>query len=68
MGRLTTGELFRRVEGAEPVHIPVIAARTIVAIAAMFAQPVPAGAGLARRLEMVWFGQAQAATWLESAG
>lgn len=65
---LTTGGLLRRLGNAEPVHLPVIAARAILACATLGGHLLPAGAGLARRLEMAWFGQAQVPTWLETVG
>lgn len=64
----TTGELMRVFgEGHEPLHIPQRAARPVRHLLHA-AGRVPRLAANARRVEMMWFGQEQAASWLTSQG
>jgi UDP-glucose 4-epimerase len=62
---LTTAELVRLVGEREPLHIPVTLARAVVALARLAGRVSARATGTARRLEMLWFGQAQAASWLD---
>lgn len=62
---LTTAELVRLLGGREPVKLPAWLARSAVSAAFLVGRAVPAGAGVARRLEMLWFGQDQGPSWLD---
>lgn len=61
---LSTAELVRRAGGREPWHVPLWLARATVAIVMMLGRILPPLAGLGRRVEMLWFGQAQEPGWL----
>lgn len=64
----TTGELMRLFgSGKEPTHIPATFSAPIRVILRAAAQ-VPHLAPNARRIEMMWFGQRQADSWLTSRG
>ncbi|WP_141015550.1 NAD-dependent epimerase/dehydratase family protein [Nocardioides sambongensis] len=62
---LTTSELVRRLGGREPRHVPVSVARAVIVSARTVGSRSARAAGEARRLEMLWFGQAQEPGWLE---
>jgi nucleoside-diphosphate-sugar epimerase len=61
---MTTGNLVRILGGREPLRMPWGLARAAVAVAFFVGRAVPASAGVARRLEMLWFGQGQGPSWL----
>lgn len=52
----------------QPKRIPVALARILVGAGAFAGKLVPAVAANARRIEMVWFGQEQAVSWLSEQG
>lgn len=62
---MTTAGLVRLLGGHEPVKIPAWLARSLVAAAFLIGRVVPPGVGIARRLEMLWFGQGQERGWLD---
>lgn len=62
---LTTAGLVRLLGGREPRHLPVPLARAVVRTAHSWGRAVPAMAGVARRVEMLWFGQGQERGWLD---
>lgn len=62
---LTTSELVRLVGGREPVHVPIPVARGLVHAAAMVGHVAGGAAATGRRIEMLWFGQRQGASWLD---
>jgi nucleoside-diphosphate-sugar epimerase len=62
---MTTGELVRVLGHREPLRIPLWIARLVVALAFLLGRALPPGAGIARRLEMLWFGQGQGRSWLD---
>jgi UDP-glucose 4-epimerase len=62
---LTTAELVRVAGGREPVHVPVPLARALVSGARLAGRTSAKAAAAGRRAEMLWFGQAQAPSWLE---
>lgn len=66
---VTTAGLLRSLStGREPCHVPAAAARILVSALSRGALLRPGMTGLSRRLEMLWFGQAQAESWLTRAG
>lgn len=66
---LTTGDVMRLLgSGREPVHLPGGCARAVVAALRLAGRAVPTLAAHARRVEILWFGQAQAPSWLDTAG
>lgn len=64
---LSTAELLRLL-GGRPRHIPTPVARTLVRLGTAVGKLVPAIGGNVRRVEMLWFGQQQADSWLTEAG
>lgn len=66
---MTTRSLLEALgAGRRPRHLPSLLARAAVSTLARAATLRPGAQGLARRLEMLWFGQAQAESWLTAAG
>ena len=65
---LTTAGLLRVLGGKEPRHVPTALARSLVDTAGGIGARSSRVAGQARRLEMVWFGQAQVEGWLAGKG
>lgn len=65
---ITTASLLQDLGGKHPRHIPRPLARAIVDSAYFAAKPRPGLNGVARRLEVLWFGQGQAPSWLTTAG
>lgn len=61
---LSTGDLVRLLGAREPWHVPVPLARAIVGFVSMAGRSSGRIAGIARRLEMMWFGQSQQVGWL----
>lgn len=62
---LTAADLVRLLGGREPRHVPERLARLVVEGANRLGRRQSAIAGLARRLEMMWFGQSQVQGWLQ---
>lgn len=62
---LTAGDLVTLLGGREPWHVPLPMARAIVSALAMAGRSSGRIAGIARRLEMMWFGQSQQVGWLD---
>jgi len=62
---LTTGELVRLLGRREPLHLPGELARGIVASTYSLGRCSGWATGVARRLEMMWFGQRQQPGWLD---
>ncbi len=65
---LTTSGLLEELSGRKPTELPRSLARYIVGAANAAGKAVPRLATDSRRLEMLWFGQAQAPSWLTAAG
>jgi dTDP-4-dehydrorhamnose reductase len=65
---LTTAGVMRALGGRPPRELPRRVARAAVSIANGAGRLSPAAAANARRMEMLWFGQAQACSWLTEAG
>ncbi|MBM7231132.1 NAD(P)-dependent oxidoreductase [Dietzia cinnamea] len=65
---LTTAELLRLLGGSRPVLIPRRIAGLVVALAFGMSRFMPSLASQARRLEVLWFGQEQAPSWLTGVG
>jgi UDP-glucose 4-epimerase len=65
---LTVGGLVRDFGGREPRHLWPWFARLLVQVLRLLGAAVPPAAGLARRVEMLWFGQRQVAGWLTTVG
>lgn len=61
---LTVADLVRDLGGREPRHVWPWLARPLVRVLGAIGALVPPAAGVARRLEMLWFGQTQVAGWL----
>lgn len=65
---LTTRSLLENLGGKEPMTLPRSLARITVALGFAGGRILPSMLGHARRLEMLWFGQDQAVSWLTQAG
>jgi nucleoside-diphosphate-sugar epimerase len=65
---LTTADVMEFLGGQAPRKVPASIARAIVTVLTLTGRVVPRLAGTARRVEMLWFGQGQAASWLTTAG
>lgn len=65
---ITTYELLRAVGGRPPQQVPRALAAMIVSAARLTGKHNGRVAGHARRLEVLWFGQTQAPSWLTEAG
>ena len=65
---LTTADVMELLGGRAPRRLPRRVASTILAMLQAVGRLAPGFAAQARRLEMLWFGQAQAMSWLEQAG
>lgn len=65
---LTTATLLTFLGGRRPVELPHVFATAVVAALTASGRAVPAIAANARRVEMLWFGQGQAPSWLTAAG
>lgn len=65
---LTTAALLMTMGGHPPLLVPRPVARTVLSTAGALTGLLPWVAGVARRLEVLWFGQHQAASWLTEAG
>lgn len=62
---LTVRDLVRVLGHREPLRVPAPLARAVVRLAAMLGRWSGPAAGVSRRLEMMWFGQAQGHSWLD---
>ena len=66
---LTTAELLRLLgDGREPRHVPAAVARLVLGAGRAAGRLSGSAAAHVRRLEVLWCGQAQAASWLTSHG
>ena len=65
---LSTTELLLKLGGRKPTRVPRRMARAVVEAASAIGRVTPELTATARRLEMLWFGQGQAASWLQAAG
>lgn len=65
---LTTADVMLLLSGRAPRRVPRVLARAVVNTARVAGVVTPALAANARRLEMLWFGQAQAESWLTGEG
>ncbi|NMM30636.1 MAG: NAD(P)-dependent oxidoreductase [Cellulomonas sp.] len=65
---MTTSSLLRLLGGREPIEIPRAMAKAMVAVFTAAGKAEPRLAANARRLEMLWFGQSQALSWLTETG
>ena len=65
---LTTASVLTFLGGRRPLEIPRTLAKAVVAMLTAGGNVLPQIAANARRVEMLWFGQPQAASWLTEAG
>lgn len=65
---ITTSELLHMLGGRRPTLLPRRLARTVLSSAFVVARLAPSLMANARRLEVLWFGQKQAPSWLTEAG
>lgn len=65
---LTTSDVMELLGGHPPRKLPRAIATAIVNALTLTGGVVPRLAGTARRVEMLWFGQAQATSWLSTVG
>lgn len=65
---LTTASLLHHLGGRRPVRIPAVCARYIVTTLRTVGRRHPRMASNARRVQMMWFGQAVDPSWLTDAG
>lgn len=65
---LTTSDVIELLGGRRPIVVPDRPARSFVRFLALSGRRLPALAANGRRLEMLWFGQRQADSWLTRAG
>lgn len=66
---ITTGSLLEHLgRGRRPRRIPAVLARAAVRLARATLGRRPGGEGTVRRIEVLWFGQRQAPSWLTGQG
>lgn len=65
---LTTRELLRLLGGKDPTRIPRPLAIVVAKMVALIGRASPTISAISRRVEMLWFGQDQDVSWLNSAG
>lgn len=65
---LSCSRLLELLGGRRPMRLPRFLARILVRMLALAGIVVPSLAANARRIEMVWFGQDQAVSWLTEQG
>ncbi len=65
---LTSSSVMELLGGRQPRRLPRLAARAVTASLFAAAKMVPPLAPNARRVELLWFGQEQAASWLTESG
>jgi hypothetical protein len=67
-GHTTSGLLELLGDGRSPQVLPVIVARTILGAIGAAGRILPRLRPYSRRIEMIWFGQSQAPSWLTEQG
>jgi nucleoside-diphosphate-sugar epimerase len=67
-GHTTAGLLTVLADGREPVQIPGSLARALLRVGGLVAHLAPRLGPHLRRVEMIWFGQEQAPSWLTAQG
>lgn len=65
---LTTGDVMTFLGGRQPLVLPRRLAQGFVSAVFAAGKMIPSLRGQARRVEMMWFGQPQATSWLEANG
>ena len=65
---ITTDELLRYLGNRDPLRVPTVVARATVKLLGSAQRLIPSMGGHVRRLEVLWFGQAQAPSWLTENG
>lgn len=65
---LTTSLIMELLGGRKPMRIPRAAARGLATVLSAAGGAMPPLAANARRIELLWFGQRQAPSWLTAAG
>jgi nucleoside-diphosphate-sugar epimerase len=65
---LTTASMLVLLGNRQPLEIPRSLAKAIVGMGMACGRIIPSVAANTRRLEMLWFGQSQAPSWLTDAG
>lgn len=65
---LATSDVLRNAGDRRPRRIPASAARALIALGYLASAVLPRFRGPTRRLEVMWFGQAQDASWSKSMG
>jgi nucleoside-diphosphate-sugar epimerase len=65
---LTTASVLMLLGEREPIEIPRALAKIVVSLGMACGRLAPAVAANTRRIEMMWFGQSQAPSWLTDAG
>lgn len=65
---LSTSDVMELLGGHPPLKVPKLIATAVVGALTFTGEFVPRLAGTARRLEMLWFGQGQAVSWLSTVG
>jgi len=65
---LTTAQVLTLLGGKPPKRIPIFLARSVVAVLRIAGRGYEPVAANARRVEMLWFGQKQATSWLSLDG
>lgn len=65
---LSTADVMEVLGGRRPLQLPRTLARAVAAFLSLMARVAPPLAANARRVEMLWFGQQQAPSWLSGAG
>lgn len=65
---MSTADLLRTLGGRDPLRVPEPMARAVLVVALLAGRLSPPLMANARRLEVMWFGQGQAASWLTEAG
>jgi nucleoside-diphosphate-sugar epimerase len=65
---LTTASVLTLLGGRRPLEIPRTLAKSVVAMGMAVGKIIPPVAANIRRVEMLWFGQSQASSWLTEAG
>lgn len=66
--QLTCASLLESLGDRTPRRVPRLIARALVRVLEIASAPLPAIAANARRVEMIWFGQGQATSWLTEQG
>jgi UDP-glucose 4-epimerase len=61
---MTTASVLHALSGRQPRRIPLVLARAVLGVLRVAAVLRPSWTAVARRVEMLWFGQAQERAWL----